>query len=310
MSDLAIDNLRVGREGRIVLDVPSLSMRGGRTTAVLGPNGSGKTTLLRVIAGLEASHAGTVRVGGSRSSQSRELAYVFQEDVFLRHSVRYNLELGLRLRRIDETQMRHRIDQAVDLLGIGHLLDRRADRLSGGEGRRVSLARALCLRAPLVLLDEPLAGLDERAYTQLVDELPSILAAFSATTVFVTHRREEALRLADDLIVLIGGRVHAAGDRKAVAADPRTAEVARVLGFAVLGAAGRKVAVRPDALKLGSGPLQFFMTVDGILDVVGPPDVMGRVGDTRVRVPLGVDAVPPLMGARVVVSTDQFVEVE
>ena len=305
MSDVALAGVRVELQGRLVLDVPSLVMRGGRRTAVLGPNGSGKTTLLRVIAGLQRPRTGTVRVGGATPAQSPDLAYVFQEQVFLRESVRYNLELGLRLRGVGEVETRERIDEAVRLLGVEHLLDRRADRLSGGEGRRVSLARALCLRAPLVLLDEPLAGLDERAYAQLVDELPPILAAFKATTVFVTHSREEALRLADDLVVLIGGEVHAAGSGRVVAANPRTPEVATVLGYTVLeGADGRPVAVGRGDLKLGPGRVQFAMTVDSVVGVTGSFEVVGRIGDTRVRVPLAPESVIPEPGAQVVVSTE------
>ena len=304
MSDVTLAGVRVELQGRLVLDVPSLVMRGGRTTAVLGPNGSGKTTLLRVIAGLRRPRAGTVRVGGATPAQSPDLAYVFQEQVFLRESVRYNLELGLRLRRIGEVETRERVDEAVRLLGVEHLLDRRADRLSGGEGRRVSLARALCLRAPLVLLDEPLAGLDERAYTQLIDELPPILAAFKATTVFVTHSREEALRLADDLVVLIGGEVHVAGSARVVAANPRTPEVATVLGYTVLEAGGRPVAVGRGDLKLGSGRVQFAMTVDSVVGVAGSSEVVGRIGDARVRVPLAPESLMPEPGAQVVVSTE------
>ena len=98
--DLELQGVRVERESRVVLDVPSLRVRGGRTTAILGPNGSGKTTLLRIIAGLEPAGAGTIRAGGEPVRARRHLAYVFQEQVFLRQSVRANLELGLRLRGV------------------------------------------------------------------------------------------------------------------------------------------------------------------------------------------------------------------
>jgi ABC-type sugar transport system ATPase subunit len=194
VTDVTLEDVRVERERRPVLDVRSLVVRGGRTTAILGPNGSGKTTLLRVIAGLERSHAGRVAMDGRPVVTNHDLAYVFQEEVFLRQSVRRNLELGLRLRGVDREHVRVRIDEAAALVGISHLLDRRADRISGGEGRRVSLARALCLRASLVLLDEPLAGLDVHAYAGLIDELPRILETVRATTLLVTHSAEEAMR--------------------------------------------------------------------------------------------------------------------
>jgi ABC-type sugar transport system ATPase subunit len=204
--DVSLEGVRVERDGRVLLDVPSLRIRGGRTTAVLGPNGSGKTTLLRAIAGLDRLVAGRILMGGSEVDPAR-LAYVFQEQVFLRRSVQYNLELGLKLRRLGKTARAERIEEAARLLRIEHLLKRRADRLSGGEGRRVSLARALCLRAPAVLLDEPLEGLDRPTYSRLMDELPQLLDAFGATRIVVTHNRDEALRLAQDLVVLVDGKI-------------------------------------------------------------------------------------------------------
>jgi ABC-type sugar transport system ATPase subunit len=184
--DVSLEGVRVERDGRVLLDVPSLLLGGGRTVAILGPNGSGKTTLLRVIAGLDRPSAGRVLIGGLPANASR-VAYVFQEQVFLRRSVRDNLELGLRLRGLNPTERKVRVEEASRVLGITHLMERRADRLSGGEGRRVSLARAMCLQAPLALLDEPLEGLDRPTYSRLLHELPQLLAAFDATKILVTH---------------------------------------------------------------------------------------------------------------------------
>jgi len=301
--DLFFDGVRVERDGRLVLDIPSLRVHGGRTTAILGPNGSGKTTLLRLIAGLERPSAGKVSIGGAP-----HIAYVFQEEVFLKQSVRDNLELGLHLRGVDKAETRVRVEEAASLLGITHLMDRRADHLSGGEGRRVSLARALCLRAPLVLLDEPLEGLDERTYSRLLDELPHLLSAFDATTLLVTHNRHEALRLAQDLVVLVDGRVHAAGDKRDVASNPRVIEVAEVLGYSVLvvDESRRQVAVPPGALKLGPGQLQFSMVVDNVFDVVDSREIGGRIGDVRVHVALSGTDETPQSGDRVPVHAERF----
>jgi ABC-type sugar transport system ATPase subunit len=283
VNDVTVNGVRVEKGGRLVLDVPSLTLRGGRTTAILGPNGSGKTTLLRAIAGLEQLTAGRIRIGESPVVGRTHLAYMFQEQVFLQQSVRRNLELGLRLRGLDKSQRDLRIDEAADLLGVSHLLDRRADRLSGGEGRRVSLARALCLRAPLVLLDEPLAGLDEHTYSRLLDELPRIVERFSATTLMVTHSRDEALRLAQDLVVVVDGRIRAAGDKHEIAANPRVPEVAEVLGYTVLDADGRRVAVPHGALAVGAGRLEFSMVIEDIVDVVDRVEIVGRIGHALVR---------------------------
>ena len=299
--EVQLTGIRFERDRRRVLDIPSLRLRSGVTTAILGPNGSGKTTMLRLIAGLDRPQAGEVRVGGAPLQPRQDLAYVFQEQVFLRRSVRANLELGLHLRGVNASERRARIDEALRRLGIPHLVDRRADRLSGGEGRRVSLARALCLRAPLVLFDEPLEGLDQRTHSRLLDELPQLLAAFDATTVLVTHNRDEALRLADDLVVIVDGRVLAAGDKREVATNPRVPEVAEVLGYTVLVSDAGTIAAPPNALRPGPGPVQFTLDVDGVADLIDCREVIGRIGDVRVRVSLGAGCHVPVPGTTLTV---------
>jgi ABC-type sugar transport system ATPase subunit len=303
---VTLDGVRVEREGRVVLDVRELAFTAGRTTAVLGPNGSGKTTLLRAIAGLEPVREGRVAIGGQPAATRRDVGYVFQEEVFLRESVRWNLELGLHLRRVGSLERRRRIDEAAALVGVADLLERRADRLSGGEGRRVSLARALCLRAPVVLLDEPLAGLDEHAYARLIGELPRIVAAFQATTILVTHSRDEALRLASDLVVLVNGQVLAAGELRAVAANPRVVAVAEVLGYAVLASAAGPIAVPPGGLRVGPGQPEFTMTVDRILELMGVTELIGRVDGIVVRIPVAGATPRPGEGDHITVHAARF----
>lgn len=209
--DIVIEGLRLSRGGRSVIDIPSLRFASQQTTAILGPNGAGKTTLLRLIAALERPTEGRVVVGGEAmrddSRSRRQLAFVFQQPVFLRASVRENLELGLRLRGVERVERQARIDEAAALLGVGPLLSRAATTLSEGEGRRASLARALCLQAPLLLLDEPLAGLDDETHARLLNELPGILRARGATTLLVTHDRQEAERLGQRVVILRDGRV-------------------------------------------------------------------------------------------------------
>jgi ABC-type sugar transport system ATPase subunit len=310
--EVRIEDLRFARGGRVVLDISALVLRSDRTTAILGPNGAGKTTLLRLLAGLERPADGRIRIArppahdcvdrpdGARQS----VAFVFQEDVFLRQSVRENLELGLRLRGVRKDERAARIHDAAHLLGIGHLLGRRADRLSGGEGRRASLARALCLHAPLVLLDEPLAGLDPPTYARLLDELPRVLGAFGATTVIVTHDRDEALRLGEDLVVLIDGRVRGAGAKREVVLHPADSAVAEILGYLVLDRNGHDVAVRTGALEPGPGAVEFDMEVEELLDLVDRREVVGRIGRVRAHVVVPAAAEMPRPGDRVLVHAD------
>ena len=260
------------------------------------------------MAGLDRAQSGTVLLGGRPIVAGRDVAYLFQEQVFLRRSVRQNLELGLRMRGVSETDIRERIDQALNLLGISDVVDRRADRLSGGEGRRVDLARALCLRAPLVLLDEPLEGLDRRTQSRLLDELPQLLRAFDATTVLVTHNRDEAFRLADNIVVLVDGWVRAAGCKSDIATRPRTETVAEVLGYVVLDVDGRRLAVPPRAFAIADEG--WPMLVEAVLDAVDCQEIAGRIGSTSVRVLLDRRASPPRPGEWVNVRADPLYELD
>ena len=309
--DIRVEGVRFERAGRVVLDVPSLDVRGNRTTAVLGPNGAGKTTLLRLIAGLERPTAGRILAGGAQvepSSRPPRVAYVFQENVFLRQSVRDNLALGLRLRGVRMSEIAERVGEAAQLLGISHLLTRRADRLSGGEGRRAELARALALRAPLVLLDEPLSGLDPSTYARLLDDLPRVLRAFETTTLLVTHNRDEALRLCEDLVVLVDGRVHAAGAKTEIVLNPPAPAVAEVLGYTLLDVAGKRVAIPPGALGLGPGPLQFTCVVEEWLDLGERREIVGRIGEARVHIAVAGTQAFPARGDRLVVHAGRACE--
>jgi ABC-type sugar transport system ATPase subunit len=282
--EVRLDGVQVVRGGRLVLDVPSLTFPAGSTTAVLGPNGSGKTTLLRAIAGLDRPAAGRVTFDGAEPRR-RPIALAFQQPVFVRGTVRANLLLGLELRGVAPRARHDRVVAAARECGIEALLERSAHELSGGEAQRASLARVLALDAPVMLLDEPLAGIDRVARAQLLDDLPGLVSRADTTTILVTHDRDEAFRLADRLVLLAAGEVRASGTKRALHDAPPDAAAAALLGQMVLDLGGGTVAVEPGGVTLArEGPGDVVMTVEQVIDMGGHLLVSGRAGPTRIDV--------------------------
>lgn len=187
-------------------------------TALFGSSGCGKTTLLRAMAGLEYGNDGYLRVGedvwqdGKQflAPHRRPVGYVFQEPSLFDHlSVRRNLEYGLK--RLPGGVGTVSLDQAVSLLGIGHLLDRKPHQLSGGEQQRVAIARALAVSPAMLLLDEPLAALDMTRKQEILPYLESLQQELDIPLLYVSHSRNEVARLADHLVLMEAGRVQAVG---------------------------------------------------------------------------------------------------
>jgi thiamine transport system ATP-binding protein len=299
--DVSVTDLYLTKAGRTVLEIPGLIFPSGSTTAVFGPNGSGKTTLLRVIAGLEKPARGEVRLGGVRvggeTAGPRHIGMAFQTAVFLRGSVRQNLDLALRLRDVSAPERQSRIEDAAGECGVADLLDRPARQLSGGEAQRVNLARALALRAPVTLLDEPLSGVDRIARNQLLADLPRLLAKFAATTILVTHDREEAFRLADRLVIVIVGEVRAAGPKSWIYAHPPDRDTAELLGYTVLPHEERLIAIPPGSLRPGIGAITFDLEVEQVIDMGNHLHVVGMIEEERVDLRLSSGVAPPAEGA-------------
>ncbi len=207
------------RNGDFSLDV-SLAIPGRGVTAIYGPSGSGKTTLLRCIAGLERSGGGYLSVNGEVWQDDkagvfvpvhqRPLGYVFQEASLFAHlDVQGNLDYGLK--RVPADKKRVSLDQAVELLGIGQLLNRRSDTLSGGERQRVAIARALATSPSLLLMDEPLASLDVQRKAEILPYLERLHDELDMPVLYVSHSPDEVARLADHLVLLDKGQLLAAG---------------------------------------------------------------------------------------------------
>jgi molybdate transport system ATP-binding protein len=207
-------NARLDR-GDFTLDV-QLALLGHGITALFGPSGSGKTSCLRVLAGLERQATGAVVVAGQTWQDSargvflpthrRALGYVFQEASLFDHlTVEGNLRFGFD--RTPAAQRRHDWRHGLELLGIGHLLQRRSHELSGGERQRVAIARALATSPQLLLMDEPLAALDAARKAEILPWLEQLHEALDVPVVYVTHSIDEVARLADHLVLLEQGRV-------------------------------------------------------------------------------------------------------
>lgn len=223
------------RGGIVAARAVDLAFESGELGVIVGPSGSGKSTLLRLIAGLEAPDAGEIRLDGRRVDglppRDRELALVFQDAVAYPHlDVFENIAFGLRARRVARDELRGRVEETAGMLGLGDVLRRRPTTLSGGQRRRVTLARALAVRPRLLLLDEPFAGLDAPLRLAIRAEIAALHRRLGTTMVLVTHDQAEALALADRLAVVASGRVSQVGPPIAVYDAPADRDVARFLG--------------------------------------------------------------------------------
>jgi sulfate transport system ATP-binding protein len=236
---IEVRNLHKSFGGHVALDDVSMTVRPGELVALLGPSGSGKTTLLRVIAGLEAPDAGTVLLDGAdagdRGAGDRRVGFVFQHYALFRHlSVFENVAFGLRVRsrrrRPAETEIRRRVNELLSLMQLDYLGERRPSELSGGQRQRVALARALAVEPGVLLLDEPFGALDARVRQELRRWLRRLHGQMHLTIVFVTHDQEEALELADRVVVMNDGRVEQDGTPDAVVEHPASAFVMTFVG--------------------------------------------------------------------------------
>jgi sulfate transport system ATP-binding protein len=256
------------------LDQVRLEVRSGELLALLGPSGSGKTTLLRIIAGLDWPDSGEVQFDGvnalSRSVGERNVGFVFQHYALFRQmTVFENVAFGLRARprkqRLSEAGIQARVRKLLDLVQLGWLADRYPSQLSGGQRQRIALARALAIEPRVLLLDEPFGSLDAKVRKELRRWLRNLHSEIHVTSVFVTHDQEEALEVADRVVVMDHGRVEQVGSPREVYERPATSFVHEFIGETIVvpisieaGAmryAGAAVALDPQGVQSGSARL-------------------------------------------------------
>jgi sulfate transport system ATP-binding protein len=217
------------------LDDVSVEIPSGSLTALLGPSGSGKSTMLRVIAGLERPDAGAVEIDGRDASalppQRRGVGFVFQHYAAFKHmTVRENIAFGLKVRRRPKAEIRRRVDELLELVQLPGLADRYPAQLSGGQRQRMALARALAVEPSVLLLDEPFGALDARVRKELRAWLRRLHDDVHVTTVFVTHDQEEAMEVADRIVVMNHGRVEQVGGPRDLYEHPSNAFVMGFVG--------------------------------------------------------------------------------
>ncbi len=234
-----IENLSKRFGAHVALDNLNLDIESGELVALLGPSGCGKTTLLRILGGLEFADSGTLRFDGEdvqgRNARERAVGFVFQHYALFRHlSVFENVAFGLRVKpraeRPSETEIRQRVHALLQMVQLDWLADRYPAQLSGGQRQRIALARALAVEPKILLLDEPFGALDAQVRKELRRWLRRLHDELHVTSIFVTHDQEEALEVADRVVVVNHGKIEQIGSPEAVYATPATPFVYQFIG--------------------------------------------------------------------------------
>ncbi len=292
MAEIGLEGVSKRFGASRAVDGLTLSVADGEFCVLLGPTGAGKTTTLRLIAGLERPDAGTVRIGGEDTAgwsvAQRDVALVFQYySLYPRYTVRQNLAFPLKsgVRAFAPDEIERRIERAAKILRIGHLLERKVDKLSGGEMQRVSIGRAIVRDPTVFLMDEPLSNLDAKLREALRSELKDLQSSLGGTFLFVTHDQVEAMSMGDKIGVLNEGRLVQFGPPNEIYHAPRNTFVAGFVGS--------------PAMNLLGGAIE-----DGTLRLPGAFELpLTAVGRAR----LGREAGPVTMGVRsedVIVGAD------
>jgi sulfate/thiosulfate transport system ATP-binding protein len=255
----------------VALDNINFVVPEGSLTALLGPSGSGKSTLLRAIAGLDQPDSGTITIKGkdvtSVSPQRRGIGFVFQHYAAFKHlTVRDNVAFGLKIRKRPKAEIKDKVDNLLEVVGLAGFQTRYPNQLSGGQRQRMALARALAVDPQVLLLDEPFGALDAKVREDLRAWLRRLHDEVHVTTVLVTHDQAEALDVADRIAVLNNGRIEQVGSPTEVYDEPANAFVMSFLG-AVSSLNG--ILVRPHDIRVGRNPDMALASDDGTAESSG-----------------------------------------
>jgi multiple sugar transport system ATP-binding protein len=221
--------------GAVAVAALDLEVSDGEFLVLVGPSGSGKTTVLRMVGGLEEATAGEIRIGGrdvtGLAPRDRDIAMVFQTYALYPHmTVAQNMAFGLKLRKVPRDEIRRRVGEAAELLGLSDLLERKPRALSGGQRQRVAMGRAIVREPAAFLMDEPLSNLDAKLRVQMRAEISRLHQRLGTTTLYVTHDQTEAITMADRVAVMRDGRLQQLDGPAALYDDPVNLFVAGFIG--------------------------------------------------------------------------------
>ncbi|MEO8758624.1 MAG: ABC transporter ATP-binding protein [Devosia sp.] len=267
----------------------SLDIQRGEFIALLGPSGCGKSTALNCIAGLLATTGGGIYVDDRRIDQlkpeDRGFGMVFQNYALFPHmSVRRNVGFGLRMRRLPRDEIERRVDAALELVHLGNQGDKLPGQLSGGQQQRVAIARAIVIEPPLVLMDEPLSNLDAKLRLEMRAEIRRIHNQLGSTTIYVTHDQDEALSLADRVVVMREGQIRQVGEPAELYESPAHLDVAEFMGFRNR-VAGEVTAVEGGRATIAVGETTLTGRVSGALKPGDAAIIVARPDDVTVGTP-------------------------
>ena len=269
MSDLKIENITKKYGAQTVLQDINLEINKGEFVCILGPSGCGKSTLLRVLAGLEDIETGRVFIGGkdvtTKPPSKRNFGIVFQSyALFPNLTVFQNVAYGLSSKKYNKAEIRSKVEDAIETVDLNDHRDKYPQQLSGGQQQRVALARAIVLDPEFLLLDEPLSALDAKVRVRLRREIKSLQKRLGITTIMVTHDQDEALSMADRIVVMNNAVIEQVGTPEEIYEMPKTGFVADFIG--TVNFINGAYAIRPEHMAIGK---------DG--------EISGRISDIEYR---------------------------
>ena len=302
MAHVELENVTKRFGADAAVDAVSFKVQKGALVALLGPSGCGKSTTLRLIAGLEDVAEGTIRIGGqdvtTKPPANRGVSMVFQSYALFPHlTVAENIVFGLRVRKVPDDELKRRLANAADLLGLERLLERKPSQLSGGQQQRVALGRAIVAETPVCLMDEPLSNLDAQLRLEMRREIRSLQQRLGMTMLYVTHDQVEAMTMADQVVLMRAGKIEQDGTPVELYETPATIFTARFVGtppmnvlpFASIAAQttflGTHIPQHPaNDLSIGIRPEDIHLSETGIPAATGPIEYLGADSLIEVRI--------------------------